>query len=338
MNYKEFMTNLINKKVSGVYLFDSKEDFLNDTILEEARSQISIPDFNLVDIKGDKDLETIKTSYETYPIMEDRKLIIWRNIDLSKDSIKEYESILDGLTKDIKDFPNYASLLIFSDNPPFKGKFYKLVNKNGQIVNIDRLKPKELESFIGKRFVRNGKKIQKSLVVEIVDRFSYLSKNSEIDLYEIVNTVDKIIGNSSDQVVKKEDVLNHLDEILNLNIFNLTDAISIKNCKQASKVYLQMVNSNEDLFMVYHMIIRQVRNLIAVKSLQKDGYNDSFIMKNVGIGSFELKKLKGFTRNFSLNELFDIHSRIFDMEYRQKSVDFDMEIELLLLIKKITNK
>ena len=60
-------------------------------------------------------------------------------------------------------------------------------------------------------------------------------------------------------------------------------------------------------------------------------------MKNIGIGSFELKKLKSFSKNFSLNELFDIHSRLFDMEYRQKSSDFNMEMEILLLINMITN-
>ncbi|WP_297281434.1 DNA polymerase III subunit delta [uncultured Anaerococcus sp.] len=338
MNYKEFMTDLINNKVSGIYLFDSKEEFLNDTIIEEAKSKVSIADFNLIEIKGSKDIEILKNSYETYPVMEDKKYIIWKNIDLSKNSIKEYESVLDDLSKDIKDFPDYAILLIFSDNPPFKGKFYKKIDKNGSIVNIDRLNQKELESFIGKRFVRNGKKIPKSLVKDIVQRFSYVNKDSEIDLYEVVNTVDKIIANSGDEIVKVEDVSNQLDEILNLNIFNLTDAISAKKSKQATEVYLQMLKANEDLFMIYHMIIRQIRNLIGVKSLYTNGFNDSFMMKNIGIGNFELKKLKNFSKNFSLNELFDIHSRLFDMEYRQKSVDFDMEIELILLINLITKK
>ena len=337
MNYKEFMTNLINDKVSGVYLFDSKEEFLNDTIIEEVRSKISIVDFNLVEIKGSKDIETIKNSYETYPVMEDKKYIIWRNIDLSKNSIKEYDSILNGLIKDIKNFPSYANLLIFSDNSPFKGKFYKAIDKYGTIVKIDRLDQRELESFIGKRFIRNGKKIQRSLVTEIVERFSYINKQSDLDLYEVVNTVDKIIANSSEEIVKREDVSSQLDEILNLNIFNLTDAISKKNSLEASKVYLQILRSNEDPFMIYHMIIRQVRNLIGVKSLYINGFNDSFIMKNIGIGSFELKKLKSFSKNFSLNELFDIHSRLFDMEYRQKSSDFNMEMEILLLINMITN-
>lgn len=338
MNFKEFMNLLIDDKLKGVYLFDSKEEFLNDTIIEEVKNKVSVPDFNLIEIKGSKDVETIKNSYETYPVMEDKKYIIWRNIDLSKNSIKEYESTLNVLAEDFKEFPDFATLLIFSENPPFKGKFYKAVNKNGTVVEINRLNQRELESFIGKRFVRNGKKIQKSLVTEIVNRFSYLSKDSEIDLYEVVNVVDKIIASSDDKIVKAQDVFDQFDEVLNINIFNLTDAMSAKNSKDTIDIYLKMARANEDLFMIYHMVIRQIRNLIGVKSLYVNGYNDTFMMKNLGIGSYELKKVKGFSRNFSLTELFAIHSRIFDMEYRQKSVDFDIEIELLLLLREISQK
>jgi len=338
MNFKEFMNLLIDDKLKGVYLFDSKEEFLNDTIIEEVRNKVNIPDFNLVEIKGNTNIETIKNSYETYPVMDEKKYIIWRNIDISKKSIKEYENTLNILADDFKEFSEFAVLLIFSDNPPFKGKFYKSVAKNGKIVEINRLNQKELESFIGKRFVRNGKKIQKSLVREIVSRFSYLSKDSEIDLYEIVNVVDKIIASSSNEIVNSQDVFDHLDEVLNINIFNLTDSMSSKNPKDTVETFFKMTRANEDIFMIYHMVIRQIRNLIGVKSLYINGYNDSFMMKSLGIGSYELKKLKSFSRNFSLTELFDIHSRIFDMEYRQKSVDFDMELELLLLLRKISAK
>lgn len=338
MNFKEFMNLLIDDKLKGVYLFDSKEEFLNDTIIEEVRNKVNIPDFNLVEIKGNTNIETIKNSYETYPVMDEKKYIIWRNIDISKKSIKEYENTLNILADDFKEFPEFALLLIFSDNPPFKGKFYKSVAKNGKIVEINRLNQKELESFIGKRFVRNGKKIQKFLVREIVSRFSYLSKDSEIDLYEIVNVVDKIIASSSNEIVNSQDVFDHLDEVLNINIFNLTDSMSSKNPKDTVETFLKMTRANEDIFMIYHMVIRQIRNLIGVKSLYINGYNDSFMMKSLGIGSYELKKLKSFSRNFSLTELFEIHSRIFDMEYRQKSVDFDMELELLLLLRKISAK
>ena len=324
-------------EASGVYLVDSKEDFLRDTVIEEVKNQVSIPDFNFIDIKGNIDIETIKTSYETYPVMEDKKYIIWRDVDLSKNYVKDYEETLNSLNEDVEKFPGFAILIIISDKSPMKsGKFYKAVDKNGTIVTIDRLNKSELESFIGKRFVRNGKKIQKSLITNIIDRFSYLAKDSEIDLYEIVNSVDKIISSASSEIISQDDVNSQLDEVLNLNIFNLTDAISTKNKKVATETFLNMARNNEDLFMVFHMIIRQVRNLIGVKILHGAGYNDTFMMKNVGIGSFELKKNKNFASNFSVNELIEAHKRLFDIEVRQKSTEFDMELELLLFIQNIT--
>lgn len=335
MNYKEFMEKLIDDKAKGIYLFDSKEDYLNTTIIDLAKEKVSFADFNLVELKGNVDVETMKNAYETYPVMEDRKYIIWKDIDLSKNSLKEYEDLLTNLTGDIKNFPEYTTFLIFSDSSPFKGKFYKEVKKYGNIVNIERLNKSELETFIGKRFVKAGKKIKKSMLTEIVQRFSYLDRDSDLDLFDIVNTVDKIIASSEDEIVKEKDVYDQLDQILNLNIFNLTDAISKKDLKLASTTYLNMVKRDEDLFMIFHMIIRQFRNIIGIKTLVTNNKNDAYIMKSIGISPYELRKVRGFINNFTYEELFDIHSRLFDMEVRQKSTDFDMKIELLLLIQKI---
>lgn len=337
MNYKEFMNNLLDKNTKGIYLIDSEEKFLSDSIIETTKSLVSIPDFNYIEIKGLCDFETIKTAYETYPVMEEKKYIVWKNIDLSKNSIKDYEEILANISKDLENFPTYANFLIFSDNRPFKGKFYKKIEKYANIVRIERLSKKDLETFIGRRFVRNNKKIQKSMIGEIIDRFSYLQKDSEIDLYEVVNTIDKIIANSTDEIIKIEDVRSQLDEILNLNIFNLTDAISMRNAKSATEIYLKMSEKDDDLFMIFHMIIRQNRNLIAFKTLKINGKNDSFIMKSISIGTYELKKLREFENNFTLDDLFSAHKRLFDMEIRQKSQDFDMKRETLIFINKICN-
>lgn len=332
MKYVEFFKDFTSNKTSGIYLFESKEEYLNTTIIEEAERIINIKDFNLIKIKGDTDFDTIKNSYETYPVMEDKKIIIWQNIDLSKDGVKNYKDILDNLANDAKDFPDYASFLIFSDKASFKGKFYKAIKKDATIVEIDRLNNKELKSFIGKRFIKNKKKISNKYIDEIINRFSYLTYNSEIDLFEVVNSVDKIISNSTDEVITKEDIDDQLDQVLNLNIFNLTDAIASKDTKEAMRIFLLMAKTGEDLFMIYHMLIRQFRILTAVKSLSQSNYNDSFIMKAAKIGSFELRKAKSNVRNYSMDELIAINDRLMDMEIRSKSEAFDMRDEILKLI------
>lgn len=334
MNYKEFMKELVNKKTSGIYLFDSSEDYLNETILEAAKANVSIRDFNYIDLKKKTDYNAIKTAFETYPVMEEKKYLIWRNIDLSKNKISEYKEILEFLIKDLENFPDYISFFIFSDNKPFNGKFYKEIKKYGNIVEINRLNNEELLSFIGLRFTRNGKKIKKSLINEIIERFSYLNKNSEIDLYNVVNTVDKIITNSKEEIVSQKDVNDQLDHILNLNIFNLTDGISEKNLEKSSKTLLHLKNNGEDLFMIYHMLIRQIRNLIGVKYLTKAGFGEKFIMKNLSIGFYEYKKLRDFINNFSHEELFKLHDFLYKIEILQKSQEFNMERYLLLFINK----
>ena len=336
MNYIEFMRKFINKDVSGIYLFDSKEDFLTDSIIKEASELVSIKDFNFIDIKGDCSYETIKNSIETYPVMEDKKVIVWRNIDLSKNNIKDYEEICNLIIEDIENLADFLTFIIISDETVFKGKFYKAIKKNGNIVEIDRLNNNELVSFIGKRFVKNNKKIKKSYINEIIDRFSYLNKNSQIDLYEIINTVDKIIANSDKSEVLLEDVHDQLDQVLDLNIFNLTDALSKRDTKTAMNTYLFMAKDMNEIFKIFYMLVRHIRNLIGIKILSKDSYNDSFMQKSLGISNFELRKDKSFIGNFTLDELFDLQDFLYTCDLKQKSKDFDMNLNMLIFIEKFS--
>ena len=336
MNYKEFMTELFNKKSRGIYLIDSKEEYLKETVIEQAKDLISFPDFNYIEIKGKKTIEEIKTAMDTYPVMEDKKVLVWRNIDLSKNNIKEYEDICNLIVKEIENLADFLTFIIISEENIFKGKFYKAIKKYGQIVEIERLNNNELVSFIGKRFVKNKKKIKKTYINEIIERFSYLNKNSQIDLYEVVNTVDKIIANSDKDEVLLEDVHDQLDQVLDLNIFNLTDSLSQRDTKTAMNTYLYMAKDIDEIFKIFYMLVRHIRNLIGIKILTRDSYNDSFMQKSLAISSFELRKDKGFIRNFSLDELFDLQDFLYSCDLKQKSEDFDMNLNMLMFIEKFS--
>lgn len=99
-----------------------------------------------------------------------------------------------------------------------------------------------------------------------------------------------------------------------------------------------MEKSGEDLFMIYHMLIRQFRILTTVKSLSNQNFNDSFIMKASKIGSFELRKAKANIKNYSMDSLIDINDRLMDMELRSKSESFEMKGELMKLVAFVGTK
>lgn len=338
MNYKEFMLKFLSNKISGIFLIDSEEEYLKETIIKAAKDIIKYPDFNLIEIKGKTTIDKIQTAMDTYPIMEDKKIIIWRDIDFSQKNIKEYEDINNILIKQFENLGDFLSLIIIPESKVFKGKFYKNVKKFGNIIEIKRLTNNELISFIGKRFVNSGKKIRKSQINDIISRFSYLNKNSQIDLYEVVNIVDKIISNSNQQEVKDIDISEQLDQILDLNIFNLTDSLSTRDIKKALDIYFYMARDIDEIMKIYYMIVRHIRNLIGIKVLSEDSFNDSYIMKVLSISSYELKKDKSFIKNFSLNELFKIQDFLYTIDKEQKSTDFDMNLNMEILINKFRNK
>ena len=84
------------------------------------------------------------------------------------------------------------------------------------------------------------------------------------------------------------------------------------------------------------MLVRHIRNLIGVKILTRDSYNDSFMQKSLAISSFELRKDKGFIGNFSLDELFDLQDFLYSCDLKQKSEDFDMNLNMLMFIEKFS--
>ena len=102
MNYKEFMTELFSKKSKGIYLIDSKEEYLKETIIDQAKDLISFPDFNYIEIKGKKSLEDIKTAIDTYPDVYKRQVCM----DVAEDMMKYMISFVLENCKDEIEFFN----------------------------------------------------------------------------------------------------------------------------------------------------------------------------------------------------------------------------------------
>ncbi|MCI5840016.1 MAG: DNA polymerase III subunit delta [Peptoniphilaceae bacterium] len=334
MNYIDVIEKLSEKNLSGIFLCEYEEAYLKDNIIDNIKKELTVPDFNFINFKNYINYEDLKTSIDTYPIIDEKKYIIWQNVDFSKNMINQYEDVLNPLMNDFKNFPNYSTLFIFTDKPIFKGKFYKSILKNQNIVNISKLNYKQLVNFIGKRFSKNNKKITLKLIDIIINSLAYFSDESNTDLYSVINSVDKIISNSHNEIVNIEDINSQLENITDANIFQLTDFLSQKNITDALSTFEFIYNQGEDLFKVFFMIVRHIRNLIGIKTLINYNFSDDYIRNLLKISNFELKKDKTYIKNFKLSELIKLYNTSFEIDISSKSLKFNMKVALEFFISK----
>lgn len=333
MNFEQMAHSIYEKKITGIYLIDSKEEYLSDHIRKALEDSLNFPAFNFISLDGNISFDSLKTAYSTVSVMDDRKIVIWNDVDLSKGAISKFKAI-EELAKQCDNFPENAVLVIFSKDELYKGSFYKKILKYHNIVTIDRLNLQQMKRFIIKLVQRNGKKITNNMVTEIITRFSYLSNISEIKLYDVYNTVNKIILNSRDVIISKEDVVNQLDRIIDANIFNFTDSLLKREIKEALKYFNIIYPKRESEDKIFNMLLSTVRNMLALKSVENRLSNYNYCMKVVGVNRFVFSKLLQFKDNFTTQEIADIVKHMYKMEIERKSGHFHFRQSMEILILK----
>ncbi len=90
---------------------------------------------------------------------------------------------------------------------------------------------------------------------------------------------------------------------LEMNIFNLLNAISQKDGEMALRLFNEMYISNEPILIILHMIIRQLRNMLKYKLLMEKGYTWGDSLKKMGLSEYEYKKISNQSKNFAIGQL-----------------------------------
>lgn len=329
MNYLDLIKAIDNKKLNSIVLVHDKEPYLTELAIESIKNDLldaSFLDLNFAKFEFEKlEKSTYLSAVETLPFMDERKVVVIDNVFLERDKLKKFENIFEFIQESFKDFNQMTILLlIFRGDNIFKtGKFYKAIDKYGQVYVIDRLDRRQFQSYIIKHFTRLGVKLDSRKSEMISDRIGYLSRDSKVSLYEVNNELDKLANNLSSANPSFEEieeaVLKHFQD----NIFHLTDALSARDVGKALTIYERMVD--EDEFMIFHMILRQVKNLICVKDCDSKRINKATGMKYCMIGSYEYDKGISFGRNFSLDELLEIHKLCYKMEELTKTQGVSMK-------------
>lgn len=306
--------------VEELYLWDLMKQVIKSSLVPNFQEfNYQSYDFSLLD------QDIFHTAVETLPMMADKKVLIFENLPLKREELKKNEEMLELLASYLKDpNPSIYIFLSFFGKKPFRGKIFKEMEKELDQVELFRLDRRKLSSFIEKKFLDQKLQWDQRLVPMLVDYSRYLEKDQLTNLYDMDNLLKKLISSAEGGVLKEERIKKLLAETFDDNIFSFLDAISQRNNRRALFLLKGYQIESRDPFQIFYMLVRQVRNLLAIKAGLQGKLRDEDIRKRMNLSSFEYSKLRSHMGNFALEELVYGHRELFEMEKKIKSQPYDL--------------
>ena len=229
----------------------------SNEIIEEKLKELLKEDFNNLIVYDMEEVNISKVIEEldTYSLWNEKKIVYAKNSIFLTSSKSEIDHDIDSLSKYLNN-PNTSNILILSCNKmDNKKNIVKLVKKVCTLINSDI----DISKYIKKKC--SNIKIDK-------DTIDYLISCTSNDFERINNELDKLISFCDNNEITKKDIDLIVIKKIDMNIFELIDAIISKDKKKSLTIYEEMINYGEDVFKIFVSLANQIRLIYQVKVLK----------------------------------------------------------------------
>lgn len=336
MNYKELINDINNNKLNTVYLFTGIEKYLIDKTIDMLREKYidkSFETLNYVVLDGkDIDFDNILDACETLPFMAEKKLVIIKDInEVMENKGTDFDKRLGEY---ISKLDHYLTLIIIDKSNSLNktSNIYKAVKKLGGVVEFNKLKGRDLNAWVEKKFKEYNKNISYGNISYFIQSSSYNTYNSLNTLYDLENEILKIVNYTQEKEISKEDIDLVLSRTLDTNIFNLLSYLNRRDSEAALRTFNELYISNEPVQRILAMIIRQIRLMLSYKLYRERGDTEGSIQKKLQIKDYEFKRIFKASSSFSKEYLLQALELILRLDIKQKTSSQDEKLALEMLI------
>lgn len=324
--------------MDSIILFHGENTYLIDEKVKLWEKEFINKHGDLNLLKLDGATVTAREIYEhanQVPFLSEKKLIIVKGFLQKKandeeegeqNKPSEQKNLIDYLPK-IADF---TVLLFVETLPPDKRlSLFKYLVKNCRTEEFLNLEGFALHDWIGKTVKKSGSEIN-------IQDAKYLTEVAGDNMTLLANEMEKLSLNRLHQTIRREDIDSLTVPKLSYGVFKLTDAIGSKNVKLAMRVLEEMKNFNEELPMLFHMIVRQFRILLQIKDCMERKCLEADIRREIPEHPFVITNGIKQAKNFTMAQLKGIHTSLLEIERAFKSggikisVNDQSEFELAL--------
>ncbi|MBI2463922.1 DNA polymerase III subunit delta [Candidatus Peregrinibacteria bacterium] len=264
---------------------------------------------NIVTFDNATSLREILSTASTLPFLTEKRLIFLENF-LEKGKEEDQKKCAEALDK----IPDYSILVFVEKNkiPDKRTVLFKKIQSIGKTETFEMMNENALVAWI-QNYVhaKNGCISLKSA--------DFLAKNVGNNLWNIQQEIEKLLQYDDSKKITEESIQLLTKAHIKTTIFKLTDYIGQKNTRLSFSTLTSLVENGEDIFYIFHMIIRQFRLLIQVKNLMEQKYNAFHITSELKQHPFVIKTIMAQTRNFNMERLKSIYKKLLEIEIGSKT-------------------
>lgn len=337
MNYKELNKAVKNKEISPVYLFTGPEYYIGHMMEKALTSAVVTQGFEALNLTifSDKNpvVSEILATCETLPLMSEKRMVIIKEAaQIGNISDKK---MIDYFTDYLEKPSPTTLLIIYWEQPDKRKKLYKAIQKNGEIVNYEKLDLGDLENWIGRRLKIARKKLSRSVLELFIQRSLYLT-NENKNMEMVDHDLNKVIDYIGDRVdIFKEDVLLIMPQSIEDGVFKMIDYAMAGRKGQALNMLNQFYLEGESPFGVFSLLLRQVRMLLMVKIYTQRGLSAREVANEMKLASFIVNKILKNGKNYPTDNLWKLMVIGAELDAQMKKGEIDQNFGLELFLTKI---
>ncbi|MGI5842502.1 MAG: DNA polymerase III subunit delta, partial [Christensenellales bacterium] len=291
----------IETAVSPVYIIYGTDDFLIKQTISTFKKQIltDFADLNFNSFNQETyNANNILNSLNGMPFGCDKKLvtaILPQNA--SKDDVKLFEKYFENPN------PTSVFLLVVADK--------NILNtQKTELIDCEKLSQVELQKLIGSRLKNFDKTISVPAANLLIEKCDY-------DATRITTELEKLPFYNDEKIITTEVVENLVSDSFDLNIFNLTNALTKKNSDLTLQILKNMLDHKIEPSSIFAAIASNFRRMF-ISVISKDLTNEE-IANALKVKPFAVSKAKENAKKFSVKNLKRINELLQDVEYKFKS-------------------
>ena len=231
---KTIKEHIKNNAYKSAYLLYGSEAYLKRFYAKKLRDGVLADgdEMNAASFAGkDIDWFEIQNLADTLPFFADRRVILLENTGAFKAACDFADYIAH--------IPDTTVLIFVEEEVDKRNRLFKAVKEHGYVCEMNGMSEKDLKLWTAQLLQKEGKKIKENDLDFFLERVGS-------DMNHIATEVEKLICYTYGRnIVEQQDILAVTSEQITGKIFQMIDALAVKNQAQALDLYHDLLTLRE---------------------------------------------------------------------------------------------